>query len=58
LRGHWRWLRIQEENPGLTTLTLSLAEIVAAAEAQALAAGPTVSDDDSAVSVAQQGRPE
>lgn len=58
LKGHWQWLRIQEENPGLTTLTLSLAEIVAAAESQALAAVPTAPGGGSAVSVAQQGRPD
>jgi hypothetical protein len=58
LKGHWQWLRIQEENPGLTTLTLSLAEIVAAAEARALAAVPTALVGGSAVSVAQQGGPD
>lgn len=58
LKGHWQWLRIQEENPGLTTLTLSLAEIVAAAEARALAAVPTALAVGSAVSVAQQSRPD
>lgn len=37
LRGHWQWLRILEENPGLTTLTVSLADIVAATEADKIA---------------------
>lgn len=36
LRGHWQWLRILEENPGLMTLTVSLADIVAAIEAKKL----------------------
>ncbi|WP_144036897.1 hypothetical protein [Synechococcus sp. MW101C3] len=58
LKGHWQWLRIQEESPGLTTLTLSLAEIVAAAETQALAAVPTAPSGGSAVSAAQQRRPD
>ncbi|QPN57006.1 hypothetical protein I1E95_02175 [Synechococcus sp. CBW1107] len=39
LRGHWQWLRILEENPGLTTLTVSLADIVAAIEADKTASG-------------------
>ncbi len=30
LRGHWQWLRILEENPGLPTLTLSLSDLLAA----------------------------
>jgi hypothetical protein len=38
LRAHWQWLRIREENPGLTTLTVSLSEVVALAEAKALGA--------------------
>lgn len=55
LKGHWQWLRIQEENPGLTKLTLSLAEIVASADTQAFAAVSTVPGGGLAVSVAQQG---
>jgi hypothetical protein len=35
LQYHWQWLRIQEEIPNLTTLTISLSEAVAADEAKA-----------------------
>jgi hypothetical protein len=38
LRAHWQWLRIREENPGLATLTISLSEAVAVAEAKDVAA--------------------
>jgi len=38
LRYHWQWLRIREENPGLTTLTISLSEAVAIAETNAMEA--------------------
>ena len=34
LQYHWQWLRIREENPNLTTLTISLSEAVAADEAK------------------------
>ncbi|MCX5952750.1 MAG: hypothetical protein NTZ40_04465 [Cyanobacteria bacterium] len=34
LQYHWQWLRIREENPNLTTLTISLSEAVAADKAK------------------------
>jgi len=34
LRAHWQGLRIREENPGLATMTISLSEAIAVAEAK------------------------